>query len=95
MFLGSQYGSLFFNAMDGVYAGNAGAFSGGCIYDRHPEKRNTAHMKHPATCRKCRPLAPAVIPAKAGIHFDLALSPIGRRATLDSRFRGNDVNYVV
>jgi len=30
---------LFFTAMDGGYAGNAGAFSGGWVSVHHPEKR--------------------------------------------------------
>jgi hypothetical protein len=30
--------------MDGVYAGNAGAFSGGCIDGQHPEKRSLLNM---------------------------------------------------
>jgi hypothetical protein len=32
----------------------------------------------------------SVIPAKAGIHFDLALFVTYPRSNMDSRFRGND-----
>jgi hypothetical protein len=30
--------------MDGGYAGNAGAFSGGCVNGLHPEKRNAVRL---------------------------------------------------
>ena len=54
MFLGSQPAPFFFNAMDGVYAENAGAFFGGCIDNRHPEKRNLLQLMLPRVRRKCR-----------------------------------------
>src|SRR6185369_16779539 len=40
-------------AMDGRYAGNAGAFSGGCISAHYPEKRSAAAWDT-LVRRKCR-----------------------------------------